>query len=332
MAHQIMENDGVMLAGKPAWHGLGTVLPGRCDVITALHTANLNWQVEVAEITPTLADGTVADAGDYRAVVRQDTREMFCSCKKGYRPIQNTEIADLAYEISGFSDRAVETAGSLRNGRRVFFTLALEEISAAADDKIAPYLFIATGHDMSLRLTFATIATRVVCANTFAIGMQEAQDNCLRIKHTASADARMKLVQDWLSTPMQQLKSYETRARNMAVTEVNDEQLQAYFTSVWQRINGRLVVTEDGTSRREKKYETEVGQWLRNFREDSRQTGVSTSGTVWAALNSVTQWANHERTVREEDTDPTRRIDSVLFGSAHRVNAAAYDAAVALVS
>jgi phage/plasmid-like protein (TIGR03299 family) len=332
MAHEIMENDGLVLAGKKAWHGLGIVLPERCDVITALKTAKLEWQVEVCDINPTLADGTPANAGDYRAVIRQDTREMFCSCKSGYRPIQNTEIADLAYEISGFSDRAVETAGSLRNGRRVFFTLALDEIAAASDDIIKPYLFIAAGHDMSMRLTFATIATRVVCANTFAVGMEEGKENCLRIKHTQNAGERMAMVQEWLANPIGQLKNYEQQARMMAETAVSDDQLQAYFTSVWQRIHGKLQVTPKGTSRRERTYENEVGQWLRNFRNDPRQTGLSTGGTLWAAVNSVTQWANHERTVREEEMDPTRRVDSVLFGSGHRVNVAAHDAALALLA
>lgn len=330
MAHEIMENDGLMLAGTPAWHGLGIVLPERTDAMTALQTAKLDWEIEVADLCPTLADGSAVNAGDFRAIVRKDTCEMFGACKKGYTPVQNREIAELAYEISNFSERAVETAGSLRNGRRVFFTLALDQIEVAQDDHVKPYLFIATSHDMSMRLTFATTFTRVVCANTWRAAMQEVGDECLQIKHTPNADARIKQVQDWLKNPVALAKKYEQQARMMAETPVSDEQLQAYFTSVWQRINGRLQVTENG-SRRETKYENEVAQWLRNFREDARQTGVSTSGTVWAALNSVTQWANHERSVRQEQLDATRRLDSVLFGTAHNVNVAAHEAALALV-
>ena len=51
MAHLITETDGLMLAGQPAWHGLGTVLPERTDARTALKVAKLDWQVEVAPIT-----------------------------------------------------------------------------------------------------------------------------------------------------------------------------------------------------------------------------------------------------------------------------------------
>jgi hypothetical protein len=110
--------------------------------------------------------------------------------------------------------------------------------------------------------------------------------------------------------------------------------LQAFFTSVWQRANGKLTPEDikNSKSRRAQKYQGEVSQWLANFRDDARQTAQSTSGTVWAALNAITQYANHERTVRNEKQDASRRVDSVLFGTAGDLNKAAYDAAVALVA
>lgn len=332
MAHQITDTDGLVLAGEKAWHGLGIVLPTRCDAITAMKTAGLEWEVEVSPFTINMQDGEGVDSGDYRAVVRRDTRDVFATCKKGYRPIQNRDLFDLAYEISAFSDRAVEAAGSLRGGRRVFCLLAMDTIAAAADDMIQPYLFIGAGHDLGMPVTLGATVTRTVCANTVAIALNEMGDNCLRIKHTQSSEQRMSMIEQWLGNPMRAINDYEQTARRMAETEITNDQLQAYFTSVWQRINGKLIVTEKGKSRREMKYETEVAQWLQNFREDPRQTGVSTSGTVWSAVNAVTQWANHERTVRNADEDSTKRLDSVLFGSGHRVNMAAHDAAMALVA
>jgi len=329
--HEITETDGLVLAGQAAWHGLGTVLPERCDAITAMKTAGLEWDIEVTEFEATLASGEKVDCGNHRAIVRADTREIFATCKKGYRPFQNKELFDLAYEISAFSDRAVETAGSLRGGRRVFCLLAMEEIVAAADDKVKPYLFIGTSHDLSMPVTCGAMATRVVCANTLALGLREMGNDCERIRHTSSSERRIQMVGEWLANPMALIKKYEQSVRQMAETPMSDDQLQAYFTSVWQRINGRLVVTENG-SRRETKFENEVGQWLKNFREDERQTGVSTSGTVWSAVNAVTQWANHEKTVREEENDASRRVESVLFGSANRVNTAAQQAAEMLIA
>lgn len=332
--HEITKTDGIMLAGQPAWHGLGTVLPTRTDAFTALQTARLNWEVEVAEISATLKSGAVVTGGANRVVVRSDTGEVFATCKAGYRPIQNVDLAELAYEISNASECAVETAGSIRGGRKVWFLLDMGTVYAAADDKIKPYLFICTAHDLSMPLEIGAITTRVVCANTMRIALRELDQKCIRIKHTAAAETRVAMVKDLLQKPMEELRVFGTKATQMAEQGISDEQLQAYFTSVWQRANGALTQQDvaDPESRRSQRYLQEVTQWLKNFRDDARQTGVSTKGTVWAAMNSVTQYANHERTVRNETEDPTRRLDSVLFGTAADLNKSAYDAAVALLS
>ncbi len=334
MAHHITETDGLVLAGQRAWHGLGTVLPERTDARTALKVAKLDWQVEVAPITATLTDGRQVDGGDNRVVVRSDTGEVFAACKDGYTPIQNADIAELAYEVSQFSDKAVETAGSIRGGRKVWYLLDMGTIYAASDDKVKPYLFIGGAHDLSMSLTIGCIATRVVCANTHAIAMREVNGDCVKIKHTASAEGRLARVQEWLAGPTAAIRAYGENAVRMAEQGISDEQLQAFFTSVWQRANGKLTPEDikNPKSRRAQKYQGEVSQWLANFRDDERQTAQSTNGTVWAALNAITQYANHERTVRNEKQDATRRVDSVLFGTAGDLNKAAYDAAVALVA
>lgn len=335
MAHEITENDGLVLAGSQAWHGLGIVLPTRCSVPEALKVAKLEWTVEVAEIEATLATGAKIGGGDHRVVVRSDTQEIFAACKHGYTPIQNQDVADLAFEISQQSDHAVETAGSIRGGRKMWFLLDIGTIAVANDDIVKPYLFICAGHDLSMRLTIGAIATRVVCANTVAMGLSEMNaDTCVRIKHTASSATRLAMVKDWLAKPKAAVKAYGEQAIRMAEAGVTDAQLQAYFTSVWQRANGTLTANDvqDPKSRRSQKYANEVGQWLANFRDDARQTGVSTKGTVWSAYNAITQYANHERTVRSEASDASRRVEGVLFGTAGDLNKAAYEAASALVS
>ena len=334
MAHEITATDGLMLAGQRAWHGLGTVLPERTDAMTALEVAKLDWKVEVAPIVAQLADGRQVEGGEHCAVVRSDTGEMFATCKSGYTPIQNRDIAELAMEVSQQSQRAVESAGSVRGGRRVWILLDMGTIFAASDDKIKPYLFIGAGHDRKMALTIGCIATRVVCANTFAIALSEMSTESLKIRHNASASERMAEVRHWLETPTSIFRGYGEKVVQLAETPITDEQLQAYFTSVWQRINGPLTSDDiaNEKSRRANNYAKEVGMWLRNFRDDKRQTGVSTSGTIWSALNSVTQWAQHEQTIRKESTGDNLRTNSVLFGSAADINKPAHDAAFALIA
>lgn len=332
MAHQITQNDGLVLAGQRAWHGLGTVLPERCDVYTAMRVAKMNWEVEAAPLTVFPTDGEAISCADYKCIVRKDTREVFAPCGADYTPIQNADIARLAYEISSASEQAVESAGSIRGGRRVWFLLDMGVIHAAHDDQIKPYLFLGAGHDMTMALTIGSIATRVVCANTYAVALREMGSGALKIRHSMSADARIAQVKDWLEAPKKAIKNYGEQVIRMAETGITEEQLQAFFFGVWQRANGALTEADiKEETRRSTRFKKEVATWLANFRSDERQTAQSTSGTVWAALNSITQFANHNKTVRNEAQDPSRRQESVLFGNGHALNKAAHEAAVALI-
>lgn len=333
MAHEITANDGIVLARKGAWHGLGTVLPESCDALAALDHARMNWEVEVCEFSATTRDGSQVGCGDHRAVVRSDTQEVFATCNSGYTPIQNAEIAQLAYDLSAASNRAVETAGSIRGGRKVWFLLDMGTIFAASDDKVKPYLFLGASHDLTMSLTVGSIATRVVCANTMAIAMREMSEGALKIRHTETASTRVEKIKDWLTTPKQSILNYGNAAVKMAETGISDDQIQSFFTSVWQKAYGKLTEADiKGDTRRSTVFQKEVGMWLRNFKLDHRQTSVSTSGSVWAALNAVTQYANHEKTVRMESQDGSRRQEAVLFGAGAKLNQHAFDSALALIS
>ena len=119
----------------------------------------------------------------------------------------------------------------------------------------------------------------------------------------------------------------------MAETGITDDQIQTFFSGVWQKAYGALTEADiKGDTRRSTVFQKEVGQWLRNFKIDHRQTSVSTSGTVWAALNAITQYANHEKTVRLESQDASRRQEAVLFGTAGKLNSTAYQSALQLIA
>lgn len=334
MAHNITATDGLVLAGKPAWHGLGVVLPSRCSAMDALKYANMDWLVEPAAITATMTDGRQIVAEDHRMLVRSDTGEVFAPCSRKYQPLQWRELAGLADEIANGSELAVETAGTILGGRKGWFLLDAGEVVAAADDKSKAWYFIGSSHDGSMPVTLGACVTRAVCNNTFTLALSEMGEDSFRVRHTRTASPRLHAIARYLNGARESLEGYRSAARMMAETPIDREQLQAYFSGVWQRVNGTLQPRPVGQapSRRENRFVEEVAGWMDNFFNDHRQTGQTTSGTVWAALNSVTQWVNHDRTVREEAKDSSRRTDAVLFGTGATVSKAAYDAAVRLVT
>jgi hypothetical protein len=62
-----------------------------------------------------------------------------------------------------------------------------------------------------------------------------------------------------------------------------------------------------------------------------RQILKSQSPNLWLALNSVTKWAQHERTVRGESDDPMMRLWSNRFSDGFDRTNEAHDLAMAML-
>ena len=56
MAHEIMENDKVLLSNEQAWHGLGIVFEGEKTALEAQKEV-LDWNVLQAPVAGMLDDG-----------------------------------------------------------------------------------------------------------------------------------------------------------------------------------------------------------------------------------------------------------------------------------
>lgn len=328
MAHHITKTDGLVLVGQKAWHGLGVRLPERCTAMEALKWAGMDWDIELVKPTAVLSSGVAGDAGNQRLIFRRDTGECFGSATESYAPYQNREGAELLDQVAGIA--AIETAGTILGGRKAWFLLDMGSVPIAFDDHSKNYFMLSTSHDGTQPIQVGGICTRVVCANTRALALEELA-GAPSVRHTRNASSRLQAIINAMMHTKKAMETYGQMAKRMAEANCDQQQLESYFSSVWQRINGKLELQATPT-RRDNRFVSEVAQWVENFRNDKRQTALSTAGTVWAAHNSVTQWANHERTVRDEAIDPTRRLDSVLFGTAAKVNNAAWDAALTLVS
>jgi hypothetical protein len=69
--------------------------------------------------------------------------------------------------------------------------------------------------------------------------------------------------------------------------------------------------------------------WRTNLWADTKQTGMRSAGSLWSAVNAITQWVDHERTVKGEDTNDSLRLESNLFGVGSTIKEKAYATAEA---
>jgi phage/plasmid-like protein (TIGR03299 family) len=317
------------------------VLPAAISVRESFKLAGLGWRVERHPIyldrAQMLGNGVgpmdvgrfadeamLATVPDRVALVRSDVGDVFEVVGKGYETLQNDELADLIENLSKVGAmQTADTAGSLRGGRNVFALVPRGEFNAGGSDLVKSYVLFSNTHDGSGSLVITPTDVRVVCANTLA-----AATKGIRIRHTASLKDRIAEAVAALSKADVEAAGFSAKVQRLARTPMDANDRRVFFLKVYERafgvIPGRPTTAVD-KARVERATET-VGAWMANL-ESARNTGTGTEGSVWHALNAVTEWSDHERRVKGDSREA--RVYSNLLGTSAEFKADAFALAMA---
>ena len=126
MSHEMYENDHALYVGKPAWHGLGTVIENAPTTMDAMRLAKMDFGVKLSD--PIIANYTPPGGGEwvstypskFHATVRDDTNEVLGVVNKHYKIVQNEELFEIA---DALPNAKVETAGTLFNGAQSYILM-----------------------------------------------------------------------------------------------------------------------------------------------------------------------------------------------------------------
>jgi len=349
MAHEITDTDGLALVGKPAWHGLGTVLPeGDVTPNEALKVAKLDWTVRA---TPVMAVTSVQggpgdgqplylNAPDHRAIVREDTGGVLGIVSDGFRPVQNADLAELLQALK----RPVETMGSLRGGRVVFALLRQGSFAVGNGDVQRQYLLAVNGHDGSRALSFLPTDVRVVCANTLRAA--EARGATVRLLHTSGLAERIRHASAALESAEALVSVQRTESQELADTRWAMDTRAVYLARTVEDIVGipvgALSVSGIGQGH---------GARVEFLGPDGRPDTIAhpthraraaelasdlvaldshpfqrpaPEGSAWRSFQAVSHWAHHVRKGRQD------AVESRLSGAVSGIVTRAFRRALAL--
>ena len=152
MAHDIDMTGGVARAAfarQPAWHGLGKVVPESMTVEEAIEFAGLEWEVhpEPIFVKDSSDSSGMRQIPDKRAIIRDDTRGCTGIVSDKWTPVQNRALGQFIQSVTDQGAR-LESAGSLRSGKRVWFLLDLKRTyEPLKGDPVHSYLVFGNGHD-----------------------------------------------------------------------------------------------------------------------------------------------------------------------------------------
>ena len=311
MAHKLESDKSFASYRQPAWHGLGTVFEEEVSTSKMLELANLqDWNVRLEEIyTP----ANYSSDRKYNYVARTNPfnstqTDILGVVGERYRILQNEELFDFGDALLDGGGRW-ETAGSIKGGRQVFGSLALERETvldpSGVEDKINSYLLVNTSHDGSIAIQASVTPVRVVCANTLnlalgsGVGRNRTVKQSYKIRHTQTASGKIQAAREALGLANAYMDEFDLVAKAMIETQITQDKFMEIVLKAYPR-------PEEDKKGAVSKWNTKV-----ELIEDiyTGEFNHTIAGTAWGALNAMTERLDWYRSGRKGNNE------SVLAGA-----------------
>jgi len=270
-----------------------------------LEQNGLNWKVEKLPLYyKNEYDGN--EYTNYYGIVREDTGEVFTTCKEGYTPTQNETIIDTMQEIAGENDLEIIKAIPINEGRKIVIQMQRPDNTfSIGKEPTKQFIYAINGHDGSSSLKFGFMNEVLFCQNQFAWMSNSALSG---YKHTESIQDKVKQLPSIINFADQEEKIFDLQQfsmHNATADLMND--LVDYLTNT-------------------DKLAEEIPTRTRNIRSDLESCIVSEvnriGSTKWGLFNGVTRYTTHQK------SSPKREYgqqESILIGSSSKMNEKAFN-------
>jgi phage/plasmid-like protein (TIGR03299 family) len=307
MAHELETVNGETAFAslrEPAWHGLGTVFTEEVSTAEMLKKAKLNdWNVRLEDVE--IPTGMESDK-NYSFVVRDNpfikgNKDVLGVVGERYVPLQNEDLFDFADNILHSGGRW-ETAGSIKGGRIVFGSVALERETVldpnGVSDKVNTYLLVNTSHDGSISIQASITPVRVVCANTLNLalgnrGRGGSVKQSFKIRHTQTASGKVQAAREALGLANAYMDEFDKMANEMIQKEVSKKKFDEIVLALYPKPKDEA---KGANSRWENKIDLINSIYVGDFNN-------TISGTAWGVANALTERLDWYRAGRKGKTE-----------------------------
>jgi phage/plasmid-like protein (TIGR03299 family) len=250
-------------------------------------------------------------APDRSFIVRSDTAGLLGYVSgedesAGYQIVQPAEVLDWFQRYISVDDRfALDVAGSLDGGKRIWATAKFNgDMNIAGENHRARVLMSTTFDCTGATINQCTV-TRVVCQNTLRVahGEKSAQ---IKTRHATKFDAHK--VGKELAQLAKGFETFKHIGDAMATVDMAKDQVAHFFADMLDI--PRNAKKDDLSTRK-----INQGIALADAYRKSVSEGAP-EGSVWAALQACTRYADHDRSVKNGDvTESVARFNSAQFGT-----------------
>ena len=307
MAHEV---ESMFSVKQTPWHGLGQIIENAPTSREAMKLAGLDWHVNVV---PIFTEQQIEIPGHY-ATQRATDGQILGLVKGGYRPLQNSEAFAWFDPFVAAGEATYETAGSLRQGSRVWILAKLTRSPSeiVSGDFVEKFVLLSNGHDgkVSVRAGFTPI--RVVCANTLANAHSSAESKLMRVQHSSKVVESLDAVREIMDMADASFEASMEQYRALSRRRINQKDLEKYVNQVFYP--GRETPPEGEASPKSRVLES-----IQRLFEEGRGADIpGVRGTMWGAYNAVTEYLGYER-----GPDDSTRLNNLWLEDGARLNAQA---------
>lgn len=335
MAHNIENKDGFYsfaFTGERSeiWHRLGTELDAGAGRAAWIAASGFDYHVEkvpaIASLNSPAFDHLAPEERfvetDKRFLARQDNGHVLGIAGDGYQIVQPADVWEWFENYITVDDRFhIDAAGVLGSGERLWMTARFNGSLDVAGDRHIPRLLMSTSFDASQATRNEATMTRVVCQNTLRAAHMNAKA-LIKTRHNTRFDGRQ--VHRELGQIAQSFVEFKAVGDAMAQQEISKREVETFFTSL-------LGIPVDAKvadiSTRTKNIAADLGA---SYRRTQSERGTQRND-VWTALQAVTRYVDHDRTVRNAPNETVGRFDSGTFGSGDAMKGKAMELLLPLV-
>jgi phage/plasmid-like protein (TIGR03299 family) len=319
------------------WHRMGQEMAAGQSLEDWSAAAGLGWSaVKVPAIIALTGDAwehidaskRFLPAPDRSFIVRSDNAGLLgyvsgeAEKGDGYQIVQPRDVLDWFQRYIAVDDRFVlDVAGSLDGGRRIWATAKYNGDIDVAGELHGARVLMSTTYDASGATINQATMTRVVCQNTLRIA--HADDRAaIKTRHNTRFDAAR------VGRELAQLASgfaeFKAIGDAMGQVEMAKDQVSDFFKDMLEI--DRTAKAADISTRKVNQFRDLSAAYKRSVSEGAPKD------SVWAALQAITRYADHDRSVKSGDQSETvARFNSAQFGSGDAFKGKAMDLLLPLV-
>lgn len=327
MSHDLDYTTGtpaMAYVGEEPWHGLGEKLPEGQSIEQWTKAARLDWKIQMLPVQY-LYQGRQRLMSERFVLARDDTGAALSVVSGDYQVVQPAEVLEFYRDLVRDRHYTLETAGALDGGRKVWAlarTGLVANVAGNAADQLGGYVLLATSCDKSIATTATFTSIRVVCQNTLAFAFSDVKTQSrknIKIDHTRKFHPES--VKESLGLIDKAWSAFMDRVNSMAIYAIDDQVARKYFESIF--LSKKETVEGKPTSNAKCK---EVNQIMSLFKSARGQDLETAKGTLWGAVNAVTNYTDHVRSSKSGE-----RIDSAWFGMGATLKEKAWECAIELI-